>query len=184
MEEDNIDAITAPSTSFYAVRTSLLTRHILFRLNGTTFIFVGNWYEKFSQSLETRPRSIYDVLDHSAANRKPEPSKAKPKKKEPKPTVSVKLSCFVTLCVISGKQLNICDLSSTSSTGGTNHTRPTWRRIWVCLWELLNIYKLVSVDCDIYISGWDYLCVFAVKSKVKVTKPHCKNTLLCVHFFK
>ncbi|XP_073328219.1 NFAT activation molecule 1 [Pagrus major] len=53
MEKDNVDAITATSTSFYA-------------------------------SLEARPRSIYDVLDHSAANREPEQSKAKPKKKEPK----------------------------------------------------------------------------------------------------
>ncbi|XP_054460322.1 uncharacterized protein si:ch211-243a20.4 [Anoplopoma fimbria] len=56
VEEDNVDVITAPSTSFYA-------------------------------SLETRPRSIYDVLDHSAANREPGPSKANPKKKEPKETV-------------------------------------------------------------------------------------------------
>lgn len=52
VEQDNMEAITAPSTSFYA-------------------------------SLETRPRSIYDVLDRSAANRESEPSKAKPKKKEP-----------------------------------------------------------------------------------------------------
>ncbi|XP_078137652.1 uncharacterized protein nfam1 [Sander vitreus] len=51
MEEDNMDVITAPSTSFYA-------------------------------SLETRPRSIYDVLDHSAANIEPDQSKAKPKKRE------------------------------------------------------------------------------------------------------
>ncbi|XP_033937729.1 NFAT activation molecule 1 [Pseudochaenichthys georgianus] len=52
VEEDNMDAITAPSTSFYA-------------------------------SLETRPRSIYDVLDHSAAKKEPNQRKAKPKKKEP-----------------------------------------------------------------------------------------------------
>ncbi|KAM9362645.1 NFAT activation molecule 1 [Symphorus nematophorus] len=50
-EEDQVAAITAPSTSFYA-------------------------------SLEPRPRSIYDVLDHSAANTKPDQSKAKPKKKK------------------------------------------------------------------------------------------------------
>ncbi|XP_034389763.1 uncharacterized protein LOC117731480 [Cyclopterus lumpus] len=42
----------------------------------------------FYASLEARPRSIYDVLDHSAANREPDRSKAKPKKKEPeKPVV-------------------------------------------------------------------------------------------------
>ncbi|KAK5866015.1 hypothetical protein PBY51_020236 [Eleginops maclovinus] len=52
MEEQNINAITAPSTSFYA-------------------------------SLETRPRSIYDVLDHSAAKKEPNQKKAKPNKKEP-----------------------------------------------------------------------------------------------------
>ncbi|XP_034749569.1 uncharacterized protein si:ch211-243a20.4 isoform X2 [Etheostoma cragini] len=57
MEEDNMDEITAPSTSFYA-------------------------------SLETRPRSIYDVLDHSATNREPDQSKAKPKKREPKVTMA------------------------------------------------------------------------------------------------
>ncbi|XP_068448300.1 NFAT activation molecule 1 [Clinocottus analis] len=38
----------------------------------------------FYASLETRPRSIYDVLDRSAANREPDRSKAKPKKKEPR----------------------------------------------------------------------------------------------------
>ncbi|XP_029293859.1 NFAT activation molecule 1 [Cottoperca gobio] len=37
----------------------------------------------FYASLETRPRSIYDVLDHSAANEEPDQSKAKPKKREP-----------------------------------------------------------------------------------------------------
>ncbi|KAK9540101.1 hypothetical protein VZT92_002570 [Zoarces viviparus] len=55
MEEDNVDVITAPSTSFYA-------------------------------SLQTRPRSIYDVLDHSAVSREPDRSQAKPK--EPKETVA------------------------------------------------------------------------------------------------
>ncbi|XP_030281228.1 NFAT activation molecule 1 [Sparus aurata] len=55
MEKDNVDILTATSTSFYA-------------------------------SLEARPRSIYDVLDTSAASREPEQSKAKPKKKEPKKT--------------------------------------------------------------------------------------------------
>ncbi|XP_068583156.1 NFAT activation molecule 1 [Cebidichthys violaceus] len=58
MEEDNVDVITAQSTSFYA-------------------------------SLQTRPRSIYDVLDHSAASREPDRSQAKPKgPKEPKETVA------------------------------------------------------------------------------------------------
>lgn len=57
VEEDNVDAITAPSTSFYA-------------------------------SLETRPRSIYDVLDHSAANGKPDQSQEKPKEKIPKETMA------------------------------------------------------------------------------------------------
>ncbi|XP_075946233.1 NFAT activation molecule 1 [Anarhichas minor] len=55
MEEDNVDVITAPSTSFYA-------------------------------SLQTRPTSIYDVLDHSAVSREPDRSQAKPK--EPKETVA------------------------------------------------------------------------------------------------
>ncbi|XP_033479959.2 uncharacterized protein nfam1 isoform X1 [Epinephelus lanceolatus] len=56
-EEDNVNAITSSSNSFYA-------------------------------SLETRPRSIYDVLDLSAANRMPGQSKAKPKIKEPKETMA------------------------------------------------------------------------------------------------
>lgn len=68
-----------------------------------TSIFLGNWYEIFSQSLERRPRSIYDVLDHSAANREPDQSKAKPKKKEPQKTVSVNLRCFVTFSVENNK---------------------------------------------------------------------------------
>ncbi|XP_056266396.1 uncharacterized protein LOC130190799 isoform X2 [Pseudoliparis swirei] len=37
----------------------------------------------FYASLEARPRSIYDVLDHSTVNREPDRSKAKQKKKEP-----------------------------------------------------------------------------------------------------
>ncbi|XP_026159079.1 uncharacterized protein LOC113128181 isoform X3 [Mastacembelus armatus] len=40
----------------------------------------------FYASLEPRPRSIYDVLDHSAANTEPDQQKAKPKKKEPSKT--------------------------------------------------------------------------------------------------
>ncbi|TDH16083.1 hypothetical protein EPR50_G00016310 [Perca flavescens] len=72
MEEDNMDVITDPSTSFYA-------------------------------SLEPRPMSIYDVLDHSAANREPDQSKAKPKKRKPKETASVNFWCFVTFCY-HGKQ--------------------------------------------------------------------------------
>ncbi|XP_032400350.1 NFAT activation molecule 1 isoform X2 [Etheostoma spectabile] len=43
----------------------------------------------FYASLETRPRSIYDVLDHSAANRGPDQSKAKPKKREPNVTMAI-----------------------------------------------------------------------------------------------
>ncbi|KAM6942129.1 NFAT activation molecule 1 [Lycodopsis pacificus] len=58
MEEDNVDVMTSPATSFYA-------------------------------SLQTRPRSIYDVLDHSAVNREPDRSQAKPKEpKEPKETTT------------------------------------------------------------------------------------------------
>ncbi|XP_023145930.2 uncharacterized protein si:ch211-243a20.4 [Amphiprion ocellaris] len=42
----------------------------------------------FYASLETRPRSIYDVLDHSAASREPDRRKPKPKKKKPPKTVA------------------------------------------------------------------------------------------------
>ncbi|XP_029949888.1 NFAT activation molecule 1 [Salarias fasciatus] len=41
----------------------------------------------FYASLEPRPASIYDVLDHSAANKQPEQKKAKPKKRGPKEAV-------------------------------------------------------------------------------------------------
>ncbi|XP_051801810.1 uncharacterized protein si:ch211-243a20.4 isoform X2 [Acanthochromis polyacanthus] len=41
----------------------------------------------FYASLETRPRSIYDVLDHSAASRETDRRKPKPKKKNPPKTV-------------------------------------------------------------------------------------------------
>ncbi|XP_038569536.1 uncharacterized protein si:ch211-243a20.4 isoform X2 [Micropterus salmoides] len=41
----------------------------------------------FYASLEPRPRSIYDVLDHSAANRKSESDKSKPKKMDPQKTM-------------------------------------------------------------------------------------------------
>ncbi|XP_074519072.1 NFAT activation molecule 1 [Halichoeres trimaculatus] len=50
-QENNVDYVSDPSTSFYA-------------------------------SLDHRPRSIYDVLDHSAAKGEPEQRKAKTKKKE------------------------------------------------------------------------------------------------------
>ncbi|XP_008275596.1 NFAT activation molecule 1 isoform X2 [Stegastes partitus] len=43
----------------------------------------------FYASLEARPRSIYDVLDHSTASREPDRKKANPKKKNPqKPKVA------------------------------------------------------------------------------------------------
>ncbi|XP_069023672.1 NFAT activation molecule 1 [Embiotoca jacksoni] len=41
----------------------------------------------FYASLEHRPRSIYDVLDHSSANTEPNQKKAKNKKKAPQKTV-------------------------------------------------------------------------------------------------
>lgn len=69
--------------------------------------FLGNWWEIFSQSLEHRPSSIYDVLDRSATNTVPDQSKAKPKKKTKQNTVSVKSNCFVTFSVIGGKQWNM-----------------------------------------------------------------------------
>nr|XP_040042602.1 uncharacterized protein LOC120825195 isoform X1 [Gasterosteus aculeatus aculeatus] len=62
--EDNVDVMTAPSTSFYA-------------------------------SLEPRPRSIYDVLDHSAVRDESDTSKAEPKKRKPKKTVSDDFRRFV-----------------------------------------------------------------------------------------
>ncbi|XP_040891455.1 uncharacterized protein LOC121180265 isoform X2 [Toxotes jaculatrix] len=42
----------------------------------------------FYASLEPRPRSIYEVLDHSAANREPDKKKAKPKNNEPQKTTA------------------------------------------------------------------------------------------------
>ncbi|XP_040001061.1 uncharacterized protein si:ch211-243a20.4 [Xiphias gladius] len=58
MEEDNVDVITSPSTSFYA-------------------------------ALEPRPRSIYDVLDRSAANREPDQGEQKPKNEPQKTTEQI-----------------------------------------------------------------------------------------------
>ncbi|XP_037328638.2 uncharacterized protein LOC119218362 isoform X2 [Pungitius pungitius] len=56
-EEDNMEVITSPSTSFYA-------------------------------SLQPRPRSIYDVLDHSASRGESDRSKAEPKEREPREAVA------------------------------------------------------------------------------------------------
>lgn len=108
--DNNVDVITSPTTSFYAVSTFLLIsvkdRH-RFHLNSTArrnicppaplhvHCYMSKLYGKFSQSLEARPRSIYDVLDHSTVNREPDRSKAKQKKKEPGEPVSVDFSCFV-----------------------------------------------------------------------------------------
>uniref|UniRef100_UPI003AADEFD2 NFAT activation molecule 1 n=1 Tax=Centroberyx gerrardi TaxID=166262 RepID=UPI003AADEFD2 len=58
VEEDNTDAVTTPSTSFYA-------------------------------SLQPRPRSIYDVLDHSAANTEAAERRANSKSEKPETTVIV-----------------------------------------------------------------------------------------------
>lgn len=128
VEEDNMDAITAPSTSFYAVRTLFLKRieTDAFHLNSTNtilfcrpsslhsrsfFTFVDNVLQNFFQSLETRPRSIYDVLDHSAAKKEPNQRKAKPKKKEPQEKVSVDFRLFVTFAVIKEKPSFCCSWS-------------------------------------------------------------------------
>lgn len=48
----------------------------------------GHWHEDLFQSLEPRPRSIYDVLDSSPARRENDQDKAKPMKKEPPKKVS------------------------------------------------------------------------------------------------
>ncbi|KAL6110124.1 uncharacterized protein ACO6RY_19270 [Pungitius sinensis] len=56
-EEDNMEVITSPSTSFYA-------------------------------SLQPRPGSIYDVLDHSASRGESDRSKAKPKERKPREVVA------------------------------------------------------------------------------------------------
>ncbi|KAK1886772.1 ATP synthase epsilon chain [Dissostichus eleginoides] len=57
-----------------AVFTGVL---LVFSVVGSVYVFRGHG------SLESRPRSIYDVLDHSAAKKEPNQRKAKPKKKEP-----------------------------------------------------------------------------------------------------
>lgn len=114
LNEDHVAEITASSTSFYAVRNFLFIstdRYIsvfcvclIPHLHVYTFfIFLGNWCVKCSQSLEPRPRSIYDVLDISVANGEPDQSKAVPKTKKTPKTVSVIFWPFVTSSVISVK---------------------------------------------------------------------------------
>lgn len=78
---------------------------------------------RYSQSLEPRPRSIYDVLDRSAVNTGPDQRKDKPKKKKPQNTVSANLRCFVTISVEINETCS--DLSYTSSTDDADHTTPT-----------------------------------------------------------
>lgn len=129
-----MEAITAPSTSFYAVSTFLLIS-MTFHLNGTTsylssafpapfytFLYFLETDMRYSQSLEPRPRSIYDVLDRSAVNTGPDQRKDKPKKKKPQNTVSANLRCFVTFSVENNETCS--DLSYTSSTDDANHTTP------------------------------------------------------------
>lgn len=74
----------------------------------------------YFQSLEPRPRSIYDELHHSPANKKPDHQKAKPTKREPDQTVSVNFKSYV----ISVKTIKcaISELTSTFSTEAANYT--------------------------------------------------------------
>ena len=150
--------------------------------------FLENWYEIFSQSLEPRPRSIYDVLDHSAANIKPDQSTDKPKKKKkPSNMVSMNFKCFVTFFLLAVENTNVGDPSSSSSTDGANHTTPGWRRIWICLWELLNqkcTYLFISVAEIIsvcFTTCYHWLKKYLDSLNVKAPKAQCKNTQLHVN---
>lgn len=125
-------AVTSPAASFYAVSTFLFIStlcHFISILHPSLhtpyffFIFLSNL--KRSQSLETRPRSIYDVLDHTAVNTEPEQRKAKPKKKAPHKKVREILRWFITFH-LSNKIC--CDLSHTYSTDGGSHTTPGRKR--------------------------------------------------------
>ncbi|XP_050926628.1 uncharacterized protein si:ch211-243a20.4 isoform X2 [Lates calcarifer] len=82
-----------------AVVTGLL---LVFSIIGSVYVFRGHWKEQITncgetvrkgnqtreqqESLEPRPRSIYDVLDHSAANREPNQTETKPKKNKSQKT--------------------------------------------------------------------------------------------------
>ena len=129
MTDDNdVHAVTSSAASFYAVSPFLFIAtlcHFIsiiypFHSHSIFFlIFLSNL--KQSQSLETRPRSIYDVLDHEAANKGPEQHKAQPKKKTPHKEVREILRWFITFYL--SKKI-CCDLSHTYSTDGANNTTP------------------------------------------------------------
>lgn len=94
---------------------------------------------RYFQSLEPRPRSIYDALDRSTNNTVPGQSRAKPTNKVPQNKVSfifkpIYFYCiYVYICFT--LILNNCIWHHHPSTGGSDCSDPARR--WVCLWELL-----------------------------------------------
>lgn len=92
-----METVATPPPSFYAVSLKILflsLPSIIFLPRVSYFLETDS---RQFQSLEPRPRSIYDVLDHSAAKAEPDPREDKPKKKESHKTVShfsSSLSCF------------------------------------------------------------------------------------------
>lgn len=88
--QDRADVISSPSTSFYAVRSFVLSNS--FHLH----YLISAHLPLCFQSLEPRPRSIYDVLDRSATSTEPDKSGAKPNNKAPKNKVGFILKGHVS----------------------------------------------------------------------------------------
>lgn len=114
---ENIALLDYTKFIIVAISTGVL---LVFSVVGSVYVFRGHWKcgnagdertqnreerkvedntnevsspsTSFYASLEARPRSIYDVLDHSAANTQPEQRKDKPKKDKPPKPVSIHLS--------------------------------------------------------------------------------------------
>lgn len=132
--QDNVDVITSPSMSFYAVSAFILMLNYT-NTSMCTYLLENNM--RYFQSLDPRPRSIYDALDCSATNPVPDQSRAKPKNVVPPNKVSFLLRgtfhvihVYIDFTLI----INNCVWHYHPSTGGADCSDPAR---WVCLWELL-----------------------------------------------
>lgn len=105
-------------------------------MNSQTFSYFWT-LTQFFQSLDHRPRSIYDVLDHSAAKEESEQSKAKTKKKEGKERVSLNFDALdVILFVASWQRRSLWHVSFSLCRWSKSHK--TNRKVYSSLFTRIS----------------------------------------------
>lgn len=143
MGENSVETIATPPPSLYAVSTFLALSLTFIHILPHTSYFLDTDLKQF-QSLEPRPRSIYDVLDHSGAKTEPVSCKDKPKKNKSPKMVSTTLIISVFFCFFF--KLNFIHSLSYPAphntfflfTGKRNQTTPARRHVRISLWKLLS----------------------------------------------